>query len=394
MLPGSGYALNRREVAIVPAFQPFLMERMMSAFEQAVDYNLSESGVHPMPLQELLGEDSGVLADLLATNLNYPHVNGIPALRERIAALYPDATADNVLVTVGAIEANYITTRALLGPGDEIVVMLPNYMQIWGIAKNHAFRLNTFHLQEDREWALDREELGDAVTAKTRLIAICNPNNPTGRVLAPAEMDAIVAAAESVGAWILADEVYTGAERTTEEETPTFYGRYERVVAVGSMSKAYGLPGLRVGWAVAPIEIIDQIWARHEYVTLSASMLSNKLAAMALAPERRQRILERGRGFIRRGYPILERWLNEHPETFSVSPPQAAAIAFVRYRLEIGSTRLAERLRQEKSVLIVPGDHFGMDHYLRISFGLQPDYLTAGLDRIDDLLAEIAAPPG
>ena len=115
-----------------------------------------------------------------------------------------------------------------------------------------------------------------------------------------------MATADRVGAWILADEVYSGAERLTDEQTPSFYGRYDKVMAIGSMSKAYGLPGLRLGWAVAPAAIIDDIWARHEYVTISATMLSNKLAAIALSPEVRPRILARTRKYIRQGYPILE----------------------------------------------------------------------------------------
>jgi aspartate/methionine/tyrosine aminotransferase len=368
-------------------FQPFLMERMMSKFEQDVAYNLSESGVHPISLRDLLANDPKRINHLLATDLNYPHVNGTPELRQNIARLYDGATPDNVLVTVGAAEANYITTHTLLSAGDEIVIMLPNYMQIWGIAKNHGFHIKTFHLREDRGWAPDLDELNDLVSADTRLIAVCNPNNPTGYVLTEAEMDKIVAIADRVGAWILADEVYSGAERVTDEQTPSFYGRYDKVVAVGSMSKAYGLPGLRLGWVVGPVDTIDEIWARHEYVTISATTLSNKLAAVALSPKMRPRILQRTRNYIRQGYPILQQWMKGHKNTFSLIPPQAAAIAFIRYHLDINSTQLMERLLREKSVLIVPGDHFGMDHFVRISFGLPPDYLTAALDRIHQLIA-------
>ena len=134
-------------------FYPFLMERMMSRFEQEVEYNLSESGVHPLSLGELLAGDPGAIDRLLATELNYPYVNGIPELRENIAAMYDGATAENVLVTVGAAEANYITMRTLLGAGDEIVIMLPNYMQIWGVAKNHGIGVKAFHLREEKGWA-------------------------------------------------------------------------------------------------------------------------------------------------------------------------------------------------------------------------------------------------
>ncbi len=373
----------------MPEFQPFLMERWMSRYEQDVEYNLSESGAHPISLGELLADDPDCISHLLSTELNYPYVNGIPELRENIAVLYDGATVDNVLVTVGAAEANYITTRTLLSSGDEIVVMLPNYMQIWGIAKNHGLRVKEFHLREEDGWAPDLDELNEAVSANTKLIAVCNPNNPTGRILTEPEMDAIVAAAERVGAWILADEVYRGAERLTDDETPSFYGRYDRVVATGSLSKAYGLPGLRIGWVVGPPGTVDDTWARHEYVTISATMLSNKLAAVALSPQVRPRLIKRTRSYIREGYPVLKRWMDSHGQTFSLSPPQAAAIAFIRYHLDINSTDFTERLRREKSVLIVPGDHFGMDHLVRVSFGLPHDYLVPALDRIHELVTEI-----
>lgn len=373
----------------MPKFQPFIMERMMSKFEKTVDYNLSESGVHPLTLKELLQDDPDGVAKLLAIELDYPHANGIPELRANIAALYPGAGPENVLVTVGAIEANYDILWSVLSAGDEVVFMLPNYMQIWGLAKNLNLGLKTFSLDEKKGWAPDLDGLKKAVTGKTKLIAICNPNNPTGYILKNEEMDAVIETARRVGAWILADEVYAGAERLTDEQTPSFYGKYEKVLAVGSLSKAYGLPGLRVGWVVGPAPVVDEIWARHEYLTLSAPMLSNHLAAYALSPRVRPRLIQRTRGYIRRGFPVLEQWMSEHREILSTTPPQAAAIAFVKYRLDIPSTRFAERLREEKKVLIVPGDHFGLDRFVRISFGLPHDYLTPALGRIHDLLMEL-----
>lgn len=370
-------------------FQPFQMERMMSRLEKEVEYNLSESGAHPVLLRELVDRQTGYLQGLLETDLNYPHTNGIPQLRRNIARLYPGGTPENVLVTVGAIEANYLAIRTLLDPGDEIVVMLPNYMQIWGMAKNHGLALKTFHLREETGWAPDLAELESVVTANTRLIAVCNPNNPTGCVLTESEMEAVIEIADRAGSWILADEVYAGAERLTDQETPTFFGRSDKVLAIGSLSKAYGLPGLRIGWVVGPAGIVDDIWARHEYTTISATMLSNRLAALALSPEVRPWLLRRTRSYIRRGYPILQSWMDRHPGTFSLRPPDAGAIAFIRYHLEINSTRLAERLASEKSVLIMPGDHFGIDHFLRVSFGLPHSYLRPALDRIHDMIEEL-----
>ena len=187
----------------------------------------------------------------------------------------------------------------------------------------------------------------------------------------------------------MADEVYSGAERLTNAQTPSFWGRYDKVLAMNSLSKAYGLPGLRIGWVVGPADTVDEIWARHEYTTISATVLANKMAAIALSPQVRPRLIQRTRDYIRRGFPILDGWLESHEATFTLVPPQAAAITFVRYHLGINSTELVERLMHEKSVLIIPGDHFGLDHHLRISFGLPPDYLRAGLDRIHELIVEL-----
>ncbi len=371
-------------------FHRFELERTLSTFENVVEYNLSESGAHPLSLRQLLGE-STLLEELLATEFHYPQTNGIPELRENIAALYAGATPDNVLVTVGAAEGNFLSVQTLASPGDEVVVMLPNYMQIWGLATNSGMKVRTFHLKEEGGWGPDLDELSDTTTERTRFIAVCNPNNPTGYVLTEAEMDGIVAIASRAGSWIIADEVYSGAERVMDTQTPSFWGRYDRVLAVGSLSKAYALPGLRIGWIVAPEDMVDALWARHDYVTIGAAMLSNKLAALALSPEVRPGIIKHVRDYVRGGFPVLDRWLRAQPGLFTLVPPQAAAIAFVRYHLDVNSTELVHRLVDEKSVLIVPGDHFGLDHFLRISFGLPHEYLVPALGRIQELFAVLQA---
>ncbi|MDR7419980.1 MAG: aminotransferase class I/II-fold pyridoxal phosphate-dependent enzyme [Armatimonadota bacterium] len=368
------------------AFAPFMLERFQSLHEHDVEYNLTESGVAPLSLRELIAGDPAFIEQLLQTELGYPHVNGIPALRANVAALYPGADADNVLITVGAAEANYVATQTLLAPGDEVVVMIPNYLQIWGTARNLGCVVKTFHLRADARWAVDLGQLDDAVTERTKLIALCNPNNPTGHVLTEPEMTAIVDAAARVGAWILSDESYRGAERETDALTPSCYGRYDRVVAVSSLSKAYGLPGLRIGWVVAPAGMLDAIWDRHHYTTISASMLSNHLGAIALRPAVRDRLLRRGRDGIRRSYRVLQEWMDSHADVFAVVPPAAAAIAFVRYHLDVNSSQLADRLRRETSVLVAPGDHFGVDGYLRIGFGAPPERLVPALTRISEFI--------
>jgi aspartate/methionine/tyrosine aminotransferase len=302
--------------------------------------------------------------------------------------LYPGATAANVLVTTGAAQANFTTLLTALDPGDEIVVMLPNYMQIWGLAQNFGLTVKSFALRAELGWGFDIAELGRVVSNKTKMIAICNPNNPTGHIMPAAEREAVVKAAARVGAWLLADEVYAGAEHWTDEVTLSFWGQYERVVAIGSLSKAYGLPGLRIGWVVAPAELTEAIWARQDYITICATMLGNKLAAYALSPAVRPRLLARTRSYVRQGYRNFEQWCQQRSEIFSLVRPEAAAIAFVRYHRPINSSHLVNRLIHEQQTYVVPGDHFGLDHYLRISYGLPADYVNEGLRRLYETLLD------
>jgi hypothetical protein len=191
--------------------------------------------------------------------------------------------------------------------------------------------------------------------------------------------------AGSVGAWILSDEVYLGSERSGRTST-SFWGQYERVIVNHGLSKAYGLPGLRIGWIVAPPQLLSRTWMHHDYITISPGALSDALAQVALAPGRREQILERTRDICRHNYPIFAKWVVDHDDLFDLIPPKAGAIGYLRYRLPVNSTALVERIRKEKSVLVVAGDHFGMDSYLRIGYGPEPDYLKEGLNRIDEVL--------
>ena len=370
------------------AFQPFVMEQMMSEWENVVDVNLSESGVHPMTLGELLAMDGREPNDLAGVGMFYPQANGTVELREAIAALYPGATADDVLVTVGAAEANYLAITTFLEPGDEVVIVLPNYMQVWGVARNRGCRVREVYLDVARDWALDTNALDEAVSADTKMICVVNPNNPTGRIMDEAEMTAVVAAPERSGAWLLADEVYRGAERE-RDETPSFHGRYDKVLAQGSMSKAYGLPGLRVGWTVGPAKAVADMWRRHEYTTIATTMLSNHLTATALSPRVRPQILARTRMLLKGGYGLLGEWLSEQDGVFTGTPPDAAAITFLKYDLPIGSIEWMEQLPDQQSVLVVPGDHFGLEKHIRLSFALPEPELMDGLGRISESVREL-----
>jgi len=364
----------------------FEMERWQSTWENQVEYNLAESGVHPLQTSELL---EGQQAELLNRSWGYIQTNGSVEPRKTIAAQYANATSDNILVTNGSAEAIFLTMWSFLERGAEIVIMLPNYMQIWGLAKTFGANVKTFrlHTHED-EWVPDLRALRKAVSKRTRLIAVCNPNNPTGAILREEAMDEICDIAKKTGAWVLSDEVYQGAE-LIGKTTLSFWGKYGKVIVTNGLSKAYGLAGLRIGWLATTKDLTNKLWSYHDYTTIAQSALSDYMARRALEPDTRRKILSRTRGILQTNLPIIKEWLDRHKDNFSFVPPLAGAIAYIKYNLKINSTHLAERLVKEKSTLIVPGDQFGMDGYLRIGYGSQSDYLIAGLTRIDELVQQL-----
>ncbi len=366
------------------------MERMQSTYENQVAFNLSESGVHPLTLGELV-DDGASREALLAEGLRYTQSNGSLPLREAIAELYPGTTPDHIQVTNGGSEANYLTTWNLVEPGDEVVLMVPNYMQTWGLARAFGATVKEWPLvvpsDAANRWRIDADGLARLMTPRTKLVIICNPNNPTGARFDAADLDRIAAIADRHGSWILSDEIYRGAE-LDGRETPTIWGRSERGLVTSGLSKAYGLPGLRIGWIVGPPSRIASLWSYHDYTTIAPGALSDALARRALDATRRERILARTRGILNQNYPIMAGWLNSHGGLFSYAPPDAGAIVYARYHHAINSTELVTRLRLEKSVLVVPGDHFGMDQHVRLGFGEPPDTLRAALDRVRDGIAD------
>lgn len=362
-------------------FHPFVMERWQSTWENRVRYNLSESGVHPMTARELLALAGAADTAALDAVLGYPQSNGTEPLRERIAALYPGAALDHVLVTSGSAESNYINCWTLIQPGDHVVIVTPNYMQTWGLARNFGARISEIPLRESLGWQPDPADIDKAIAPGTRLVVVTNPSNPTGAVMAPELMDRIVGRAAQAGAWLLADEVYQGAEREGRM-TPSFWGKSDRVIVTNGLSKAYGLPGLRIGWCVAPPAHVAELWARKDYTTIGPTVMSDALATLALNPAVRPRIFERTRGIIRNNWGIVERWLAGLKGELAFRAPDAGAIVYARYGADMNSSAFAEALRKEHDVLIVPGDQFAMDRYVRLGFGPEPTVLEAALERI------------
>jgi aspartate/methionine/tyrosine aminotransferase len=358
----------------------FEMERMQSTWENRVEFDMSESGIRAICLREL--EEMGFdLKTVLNMPLGYSQSNGTLELRERLAALYPGAGMDGIEVTNGTSEANYLIALATLQAGDVAALEVPNYMQLMGIPPALGAEVRTFRLRFDLAWEPDWEEFERAVPHGTRLVYLSNPNNPTGAVLSLKAMRRIVERCDAVGAWLLADEVYIGSERE-RERTPSFWGMGEKVIVTSGLSKAYGIPGIRIGWLVAPPSLTADCWAQHDYLTIGPNKLSDILARTAVRSGNRERLYARTRNILRRNYPAMTEWLSGFEDIFEVNPHEAGAFRFIRLKRDFSDLELARRVLENQSTLIVPGRHLGMPGFLRVWMGASPHFQAEGLRRI------------
>jgi hypothetical protein len=351
--------------------------------------DMSESGVRPVTLRELM--EMGLDLDaMLNMPLGYSQSNGTISLRQELAQIYPGATPDHIEVTNGTSEANYLLALALLRQGDEVALEVPNYMQYGGVPQSLGAKVNRFRLRIDQDWEPDWDEFDRAVTARTRLLYLSNPNNPSGSVLSEAAMRRIVARCEAMGTYLLADEVYLGAEIHCER-TRSFWGMSDRVIVTSGLSKAYGIPGVRIGWIVGPQDVVSACWSQHDYITIGPNKLSDAVAQVAVKSQSREKLYARTRAILQHNLPIMRAWAESFGGFLTFREPRAGALCLMRYQSAIPSYELCERIRVNQSVLIVPGAHLGLEGFLRVWLGGKPEFLTEGLRRIGAELGKEAA---
>ncbi|MEO8074955.1 MAG: aminotransferase class I/II-fold pyridoxal phosphate-dependent enzyme [Acidobacteriota bacterium] len=365
----------------------FAMERMQSTWENLVDYDMSESGVRPLTLRELV-EMGFDLDQFLDQPLGYSQSNGTIELRERIAALYRGANADQIEVTNGTSEANYLVALSQLRSGDDMAMETPNYMQLPGVARSLGATVRTFSLRQETGWEPDWDEFERAVSPHTQLLYLSNPNNPTGAVLSNQAMERIVARCEATGTWLLSDEVYLGAE-IDGPRTKSFWGMSDRVIVTSGLSKAYGIPGVRIGWIVAPKDLAEKCWSQHDYLTIGPNKMSDRIARVVVEKRNRERCYARTRNILSDNLPIARAWIESFDGRVTWREPVAGAIALIKYNADVPSVEMAERVRKAQSTLIVPGSHVGLEGYLRIWIGGAQDRLREGLSRIGKELAPV-----
>jgi aspartate/methionine/tyrosine aminotransferase len=364
-------------------FEQFELERNQSLFENEVDFNLSESGVHPLKLSEILTEDEQ--NELLNKELFYGYTNGTPELRKRVADIYGGEVAiENVLITSGSAEANFLAVMTQLEPGDEVVYMVPNYLQIFHLARSFGITVKNLPIRQDLGWQWDLDELRSMVSSKTKMIAVCNPNNPTGALMSDEVMDGVISIAGDADCWILSDEVYRGAE-LDGIECRSFAGTTKKSIVNAGLSKAYSLPGLRLGWSVGSVDYINRAWSFHDFTVINVAYLSDWVASHVLAYDRRRKILDRTKDHLNHNLDMLCDWAKDIP-ALTIIRPQAAAITFAKLNLPMNSEEFVFTLRDNYSVLLTAGKWHGMEGFVRFGYGTPTDYVQGGLDRIKSFL--------
>lgn len=372
--------------------EDFGVEIWMNRWETRCRYNLAETCVDSVTTAELLElagiDEAAFAAELLPMRLGYGAIEGSARLRAAIAALYETPAADDVIVAHGAIGANALAYQALVEPGDVVIPITPTYQQHISIPESLGARVRPLRLREEDGWLPDTAELRRLVDGAggARLIALVNPHNPTGALLDEVRLAEIVSIAREAGAWILADEVYRGIDQAGSGTSPSFVDRYERTVGIGSMSKAFSLAGLRLGWITAPREVLDAVNRHRDYSVISVGMVDDLLASIAL--EARDALLVRNRAIARTNLAILDAWVAGEPR-ISYVKPESGTTALLRYDAPLPSEELCVRLLESEGVLLVPGAVMGIEGYLRIGYANETSVLRDGLTGFSAFLATL-----
>lgn len=367
----------------------FKVEEWMNEYEQYSKYDLGNTTVKTLSLNELFkltGEDkTAFLNNLCAQKFGYGFIKGNPDFTLEAAKLYKKIVPENIIPTIGAAGANHLVFYSLVEPNDKIISFIPTYQQLYSIPASLGAEVQCLKLRKENNFLPDTNEFKKLVTPNTKLICINNPNNPTGAVIPKDMLDEIVQIANSVGAYILSDEVYRGLGDST---VLSLADLYENAISVCSMSKLFSLAGVRLGWIASQNkDVIKTCFSHREYNMISCSVADETIAALAL--KHADKILKRNNKTVKECLEILDNWVNEQ-EHFSYIKPQGGTTALVYYDFDITSDVLCDRLAKEKGIFLTPGFCFEDEHCFRVGFCKDTDILRQGLGKISEFVRENA----
>lgn len=346
----------------------FKTEQWMTYHEQRAVYNLTDTCISPLSFKELLALDPD--RNIGDIRLDYGTITGSARLKKAVLGLYQSGTENNLTMCCGCSQGNELVLNELLNPGDHVIAFMPGYEQFVRIPESLGCEVTVLPLYEEDRWQPHIEDLRNAWRDNTAMVLLNMPNNPTGTIFSDAFLAELVRLAEENHTYILCDEVYQ------DYTFPSLCDRYDKAIVTCSLSKTFALAGLRLGWIKAPEEIIARINRRRDYSLISTGNLTDTLAAIAL--EHRDRILERSRRIIRTGIHTAETWLQEEKRAH-VQFPEAGAVCFMKYDIDVDSRTLCEELLDEYGVFFVPGWCFGRENHVRLGLTRSQEEMSAGL---------------
>jgi aspartate/methionine/tyrosine aminotransferase len=347
--------------------EPFKVELWMNEWETQCTYNLAETCVASITVEELLSLSGGSgkdLSDLLPMKLGYGDIVGSPRLRSAIANLYADQHIDDITITHGTIAANMLVHKALVSKGDRVVSIVPTYQQHYSIPASIEASVATLNLRKEDHFLPDLDRLRELVTPDTKLIALTNPNNPTGALIERPMLEDIASIADSVGAYLLCDEVYRGTAQQGDGMVPSIVDLYQKGISTAGMSKVFSLAGLRVGWVVAPKELTENILIHRDNA---------------------DQLLARSQRITRENLAVLDTWIQNEPRVSWVKP-RAGTTAMLKLDIPVSSREFCIDLVQKTGVMLTPGDAFDMEGYARIGFANELETIKVGLQALSAYL--------
>lgn len=348
--------------------KPFKLERYYSQYEFTAKYSLCNSDCEAMSIGDLLAMEEGATEKFHQHWLGYTETKGHPELRRDIATTYDGISPNDLLVFTGAQEPIFLFSQAILTTGDEVIIQFPCYQSVQSVPESLGCKVLNWTVRYDHnEPTFDIADLEKLITNKTRVLYLNTPHNPTGFHFSKAEQLAIIEIARKHNIIIFSDEVYRELEHQPQYTIAGFGDLYENGVSLGVMSKAYGLPGLRIGWLATKNQaILEKVAILKEYTTICNSAPSEFLAGVGL--RNREKLLTRNLQIINHNLPLYDRFFEKYAHLFSWYRPNAGPIAFVKMNFDMDDMLFADKVLKEKSVLLLPGGIYDYPGYFRIGF--------------------------
>ena len=370
--------------------KPFKVEEWMNAYETGARYNIAETCVDSISLDELWAlsgvDKQAFWEDICARRMTYGYIEGHPDFLQGICSLYRTVTPENIVTTHGAAGANHHVFYSLVEPGDRVVSIMPTYQQLYSIPEGYRADLQILPLREENGYLPDLDELRRLAVPGTKLICINNPNNPTGALMDEGMLRQITEIAREAGAYLLCDEVY---RHLTQEDgwSPSIADLYEKGISVSSMSKVFSLAGLRLGWIVShDADVLRACLSHRDYNHISCGMLDERIAAVALGAK--DALLARSRRIVRENLRILDAWVRSEPRLRYVKP-KAGTTALVSYDYDLDSYAFCERMYRATGAFVTPGDCFELPRCFRVGYASDQDELREGLAAVSAFLRQL-----